>query len=250
MKKIKADDIRTGLIPLSLFKNPFKWWSAKKYRQAHKRLHNQSPLFYTTSPALLEGIIKAIDIQVEKKLLGGYYEFGVFKGFSLWFTSMYAKYRKASLDFYGFDSFEGLPKSKTDGTKPAFGKGHYTSSFKSVINKFKELDVTGIKLFKGFYSKKLFAHIEAENEFMFSPVSICLIDVDIYESCVEVLEFIKDKLIPGSIILFDDYNVFLKSNRHSERKAFKEFKKKYPNFKFKHIFSFGWHGEAFRVVKT
>ena len=75
-----------------------------------------------------------------------------------------------------------------------------------------------------------------------------MIDVDIYESCVPVLEFIKDKLKPGSIILFDDYNLFEQSDEHGERKALKEFKEKYPSFEFKELFDFGYGGRAFQVT--
>jgi len=244
---MNKNDIRVGLISPSIFKNPLKWLAIKKLKRSHKKLHNKNSLFYPTQPSLLEGIIKAID---KSTILKGnaYYEFGVFKGFSLWFAQMYAKYKKISLQLYGFDSFEGLPKSKVDSSKPSFNKGHYSSSYNFILNKFKELDVSlkKIKLFKGFYSKELFDKIEKENKLL--PISICVIDVDIYESCIEVLEFIKDKLVVGSIILFDDYNVFLKSNDHSERKALIEFKKKNPSIKIKHLFNFGWGGAAFEVT--
>ncbi len=255
--KPEIDDIRIGLKPPSLFKNPVQWWDVLKYRLEHKRLHNENFLFYTTSPMLLEGLVKAFNYQLEKRkadnnLLDGYgyYEFGVFKGFSLWFSQMYAKQCSISdFWFYGFDSFAGLPKSKIDGMKPAFGKGHYAASFEFVAEKLKELDVdfSKVKLLKGFYSKELFEKFKRENKFR--PISICVIDVDIYESCVEVLEFIKDFLVPGSIILFDDYNTFYKSEEHSERKALREFEAKYPNFQKKYLFDFGWHGTAFEVLK-
>ena len=263
---MNKDDVRIGLKKYSLIKNPIKWFQVFKYRRKHKKLHNDNDLFYPTQPPLLEAIIKAFDIQIKNQKIDNhaYYEFGVFKGFSLWFAQMYANHhnipKKGHLPenqnfyFYGFDSFEGLPKSKIDGMKPAFGKGHYTSSFDFVINKFRNLDVDfdKLSLFKGFYSKDFFkacgvkAH---KNEIGFLPISICVIDVDVYESCVPVLEFIKDKLVPKSILLFDDYNLFGKSDEHGERKAFLEFKLKYPNFKFRHLFDFGYGGSAFEVIE-
>ena len=54
------------------------------------------------------------------------------------------------------------------------------------------------------------------NTIKLKPISICVIDVDIYESTVEVLEFIKDHLVTGSIVLFDDFNCFFKNG---ERKV-------------------------------
>jgi hypothetical protein len=252
----EIDDIRIGLKPPSLFRNPLKWFSVWKYRREHKRLHNENALFYTTSPMLLEGLIKAFNVQLKKReegknLLDGYayWEFGVFKGFSLWFAEIYARQSNTSnFYFYGFDSFEGLPKSKVDGMKPAFGKGHYTAGYEFVVNKLKELgvDFEKVKLYKGFYSRKLFESLKKNNTFL--PISICVIDCDVYESTVEVLDFIKDFLVSGSILLFDDYHSFYRSDEHSERKALREFEEKNPNFKKKHLFNFGWHGAAFEVI--
>ena len=146
----------------------------------------------------MEAIIRAFNIQNKNNFLEGkaYWEFGVFRGFSLWFAGVVARqYNLSDFCFYGFDSFEGLPKSKVDGMKPAFGKGHYAASYKFVVKRLKELEVdfTKTKLFKGFYSKEFFRDLCQSNNLL--PISICTIDVDIYESCVEVLDFIKDHLI-------------------------------------------------------
>lgn len=252
MNKLKKDDARIGLINPSLFKNPILWLNFKKYERAHKAFHNNNALFYPTTPMLLEGLIKAFDIQSKRNMIDGhaYWEFGVFKGFSMWFSQMYA--RTKGLDnftYYGFDSFEGLPHSEIDGMKPAFAEGHYSSPHNFITSTFEKLEfpTDKLNLFKGFYSPELFKKLSSENKFL--PISICVIDVDIYESTVPVLEFIKDHLVVGSIILFDDFNCFLESDEHGERKALIEFRKKYPNFEFKHLFGFGWHGEVFEVTK-
>lgn len=252
MSNIKKEDLRVGLVNPSLFKNPIQWFNFQKYERAHKLFHNKNGLFYPTTPMLLEGIVNAFDAQIKNNKINGYayWEFGVFKGFSMWFSQMYARTKEINeLEFYGFDSFAGLPHSEIDGMKPAFRDGHYQSPYEFIEKTFKTLEfpTDKLKLFKGFYSKDLFNKFSEENKFR--PISICVIDVDIYESTVEVLEFIKDYLVPGSLILFDDFNCFLKSDEHGERKALIEFKEKYPNFEFKHLFGFGWHGEVFEVIK-
>lgn len=252
MSNPKKDDVRLGLINPSLLKNPVQWIKFKRYELAHKDFHNNNGLFYPTTPMLLEGLIKVFDIQIKNNRIDGYgyFEFGVFKGFSMWFSQMYARTKNAdALEFYGFDSFSGLPHSDVDGMKPAFREGHYSSPYEFIEKTFKNLEfpTNKLNLFKGFYSDELFKKLSRENKFL--PISICVIDVDIYESTVPVLEFIKDHLVVGSIILFDDFNCFLESDEHGERKALIEFKKKYPNFEFKHLFGFGWHGEVFEVTK-
>lgn len=239
-------DIRIGTYKPRLLRNPIEWLAFHIYRRKHKKLHNENSLFYPTQPHLLEAIVRAIDLQ----LFDGeftYYEFGVFKGFSLWFAQMYAKTQGIRGRYYGFDSFEGLPETKVDNSKPAFNKGHYAASIEDVAGKFQDLEVNPeeVKLIKGFYSKELFDDIKKQHKF--EPISICVIDVDIYESCVEVLDFIKDYLVSGSILLFDDYNLFEKSDEHGERRALKEFKKKHP-LKLEKLFDFGYGGRAFKVL--
>jgi hypothetical protein len=53
---------------------------------------------------------------------------------------------------------------------------------------------------------------------------------DLYESCVDVLEFTKELLVAGSILLFDDYNQIGPDNNSGERRALIEFEKQNPNF--------------------
>jgi len=252
MVKIKPENIQVGLAKVRFLKNPIEWIKIQKYKHDHKVLHNNNSLFYTTSPMALEAIMLAIDIQKQKGMFGdkyAYWEFGVFKGYSLWFADLYAKHKEVDFNFYAFDSFEGLPESKVDCDKPSFNKGHYKSSFDFVFDKLTELDANldKISFFKGFYSKKFFDNVTDFNHLQ--PISICAIDVDLYESAVPVLEFIKDYLVPGSIILFDDWNVFWGSDDHSERKALREFRDKYSNIKFQHLYNYGWHGTAWEVTE-
>ena len=63
-----------------------------------------------------------------------------------------------------------------------------------------------------------------------------------------MLEFIKEYLVEGSILLFDDYNQLGEDNNSGERRALIEFEKRNPGFKKEHLFDYGWEGAAFRVV--
>lgn len=222
----------------------------------HRKLHNENQLFYTLHPQLIIGIAKAFQIQKTRKfqtdasnhlLKGGYYEFGLFKGFSFWFAEQISQdIIDNDFQFYGFDSFEGLPSSEVD-IHHNWQPGNYAASHDFVINKLKEngTDFSRVHLYKGFFSKELFSDLEKKETFL--PISICVIDSDIYESCVEVLDFIKKYLVPGSILLFDDFNAFNKDDNHGERRALKEFEISNPKFVKKHLFNFGSYGVAFMV---
>ena len=182
-------------------------------------------------------------------LLNGhaFYEFGLFRGFSFWFAEQISRDMVSpDFKFYGFDSFAGLPESKTD-IHINWAKGNYAASYEFVLDQLKTngSDFSKIQLYKGFYSKAYFDNLQNEN---FLPISICVIDSDIYESCVDVLEFIKKYIVPGSILLFDDYNAFDKSDDHGERRALREFEMRNPTFKKQQLFDFGRYGVAFRIL--
>lgn len=129
-----------------------------------------------------------------------------------------------------------------------FCKGDFRGSYEVVTKNLErhKADFTKIKLYKGFYSNHLFDYLRQKEQF--PPVSICLIDVDLYESCIPVLDFIKEYLVEGSILLFDDYNQLGEDDNSGERRALLEFEQRNPGFKKEHLFDYGWEGVAFRVV--
>lgn len=220
--------------------------AARNYRA----LHNNS-LFYPLSPSSIIGIMKAFQA-LDKSCKGkAYYEFGLFKGFSFWFAEQISReYMGPEFVLYGFDSFQGLPKSKVDIDPIYWAEGNYSATLDFVTKMFLKngTDFSRIKLFKNFFSKDYFDHLKNKEEF--KQPAICMIDSDIYESCVFALDFIKEYLVPGTILLFDDYNAFDKDDNHGERKALKEFEIKNPSFQKKHLFDFGWHGIAFKVIRV
>jgi len=211
--------------------------------------------FFTLSPDVLVALVRVLTIQQQASSNGrnlfdgyGYYEFGLFRGFSFWFAEQLTRaYAGGSLRLYGFDSFEGVPQPQQKIEAATFAKGDLAISYEAVTANLRKwrTDESRIKLFKGFFSDELFRHLRAHEDFL--PLSICLIDVDLYVSCVPVLEFINDYLVQGSILLFDDYNHFGKDPDCGERRALSEFEARHPTFRKEHLFDYGWEGVAFRV---
>lgn len=203
--------------------------------------------FHTLSPDLLVALVKAFDAQ--KDFEGrAYYEFGLYQGFSIWFAEQIARGRvPADFQFYGFDSFEGLPPSNVDGDyyKPGQLAVDYDTVRKNLTSF--GADWTRLKLFKGFYSKELFASL-AETE-RFAPAAVAVIDVDIYESCVLVLDFMKPRLVEGTVLILDDYNDMGRSDDHGERLAIREFCAK-TGMKLEPLFELGRECAGFRVTKA
>src|SRR5262249_37082367 len=100
---------------------------------------------------------------------------------------------------------------------------------------------------RGFYSQSFFSDLSKEEAFR--PVSIAVIDVDIYESCVLVLEFLRRYLVPGSILIFDDFNDMNRSDEHGESKALKEFEAKTGMEKVA-LFELGRECAGFRTMQA
>jgi O-methyltransferase len=210
--------------------------------------------FYSPNPDVFVALVKAFRLQEDSYLLGnthGYYEFGLYQGMSLWFAEAISRECTGKgFRFYGFDSFAGLPEPQLERERAVYRRGDFGCSLDSVSANLKKYraDLGRIRLYPGFFNKEHFARLSAERAGEFLPVSICLIDVDLYESTVPVLDFIGPFLVRGSLLIFDDYNQFGPDNTSGERRALREYAERNPTFALEHLFDYGREGAAFRVL--
>ena len=106
---------------------------------------------------------------------------------------------------WGFDSFEGLPETKNDSNPIQYFPGAYSAS----ENLFRDrlinagLDMEKVTITKGWFNESL--NKNTANALSLDKVAIAYIDCDIYESSVDVLEFITPFLQTGSVLVFDDW---------------------------------------------
>jgi hypothetical protein len=107
---------------------------------------------------------------------------------------------------HGFDSFEGLPEVWHH--EP---KGSYTT--KGLIPAVPK----NVKLHVGWFEDTLPGFL---NEFS-GPVRFMNIDCDIYSSTRTVLEHLAQRVIPGTVMVFDEY-IGNEHWREDEFKAFQE----------------------------
>jgi O-methyltransferase len=179
-----------------------------------------------------------------------YYEFGVFKGYSIWFAQKTASgfTESKNMQFFGFDSFAGLPKPVGSDKNGYFYEGQYNCGLDTVMKNLveHEADLSRIKLIPGFYEKSL--KPEIITKYRMRKAAIINIDCDLYSSTRDALKFIKPLLAPGTIILFDDYYAFSRNEKIGEPKAFHEFETDNPKLKIEKLFPYCWHGMAFKVV--
>jgi len=131
-------------------------------------------------------------------------EFGVFKGTTINHLARAAPERH----FFGFDSFEGLPE-------------HWTGARYSPVNfdrRGKKPRVpANVSLIKGWFDAMLPAFLARET----GRIGFIHVDCDIYASTKTVLELTVPRLMPGALVVFDEFFNYKGYELH-EYKAFFE----------------------------
>jgi|694.fasta_scaffold19606_1 hypothetical protein len=160
-------------------------------------------------------------------LNGLWMEFGVYRGRSLSFIASQTKNL-----VYGFDSFEGLherwdannpkwvyslngkiPDGAIDGSNDE-NPGMFDSSPTKKIKPW----ASNIRLVKGYFEDSMPKFLEEHTD----NVAFMNIDSDLYSSAKTVLTQLIDRIVPGTIICFDEICDYPDYRNH-EIKAFAEF---------------------------
>ncbi len=146
----------------------------------------------------LEFALEAVSIA------GSYLEFGVFSGATISFIANQVGNSQA---VHGFDSFEGLPENWGAAKKGTFNTDGVLPDVPD-----------NVSLHKGWFDQTLPEFLKHNNE----PVAFLHADADLYSSTKTILDELTDRLIPGTIIVFDEYFNYPYWREH-EYKAFIEF---------------------------
>lgn len=176
-----------------------------------------------------------------------YMEFGCHSARTFSAAVNAAKYlNMEEMNFYAFDSFMGLPKTNAadDGV---FESGEFKTSIEDFRNKLKRK--TGVYLdssniIPGFFSDSLTSQLQLR----MPKVGVVHIDVDLYSSTIEVLNFIKPLLVVGTVLIFDDYYCFPPDGSKGEMRALLEFCEDNPSIKVKEWKSYSTFGQSFFVI--
>jgi hypothetical protein len=175
-----------------------------------------------------------IETAVMNEVDGDYHEFGVFKGRSFIkaatnFKKLLPAKRFEPMNFWAYDSFEGLPETN-DPTAPAhFHKGSFTASEQSFLNNVRTAGVNmeKVKTVRGFYDKSL-TQEKAREVFKKRKIAMTYIDCDIYESAAPIFDFITPGLQMGSVIVIDDWVRHHAHPNHGMQRAYYEWLEKNP----------------------
>jgi hypothetical protein len=140
-------------------------------------------------------------------------EFGVFSGKTINHLA-----GLTTQTVHGFDSFEGLPED----WRPNFRKGYFRREDLPEVR-------DNVKLHVGWFDKTLPPFVIEHP----GPVGFLHVDCDLYSSTKTIFHCLADRIVPGTVIVFDEYFNYVGWRNH-EYKAFREFIA-YAGLRYKYI---------------
>jgi len=202
--------------------------SAEKTK--HKWIHGPHEAFRAKAR---HSIFMSISIYCyhNQPLNGYYFEFGCHKARTMrlaWdtFHSLY------DWTYVAFDSFEGLPEMDPSDSMPIWKKGDLKTTETDFVTTVVKhgMPRKKLKIVKGFYDHSLTP--ELRDRLLPQKAVVVYIDCDLYSSTISALEFSRDFLQKGTIIVFDDWFCFYGDPDKGERRAFGEFRVRHPELIF------------------
>lgn len=128
---------------------------------------------------------------------GDILEVGVWRGG----TGCLIAKRAPNKTVYLCDTFTGVVKAGANDS--GYKGGEHADTSVAVVEKLAaDLGVNNIHILKGIFPEDS-AHAVADKQF-----SLCHIDVDVYESGKDILEWVWPRLSVGGMVIFDDYGFY------------------------------------------
>jgi len=172
------------------------WKEATRESGVYVFRHMVGATHYTSSKEML------LDLGKRTEIHGLRLEFGVAGGNSIRILAS-----TTPETIYGFDSFEGLPEHwRFDAPKGIFSTSPPTDL------------PSNVKLVQGMFETTLPSFLEEHEE----SLALLHIDVDLYSSTATIFRHLRNRIVPGTIIIFDEYLNYPEWRQH-EYKAFQEY---------------------------
>ncbi len=180
---------------------------------------------------------------------GDYFEFGVFQGRSfIHAIKVHQTNETRSRHFFGFDSFEGLPKFEAEDEMDGydvFHEGQFATSLSVVQDNLKDtgIDESLVTLIPGFFEEYL-RDPETLSRIGDAKAALVHIDCDLYSSALPCLKFMESRMVDGAIVMFDDWFCYRGRPDHGVRRAFEEWAPTVP-YIFTEYCTYTWSGKMF-----
>lgn len=172
-----------------------------------KKRTNEGPTPLSLLPIrTLENIETLLSDVIENNIAGDFVETGVWKGGACILAYHVIKNLNSDKKVWAFDSFEGLPKPNPDKYPVDAGDGHWTidslrvsvDSVKENFRIFGEIEVDNPIFVKGWFKDTMPVNTVKD-------ISVLRLDGDMYESTIDVLNYLYPKLSVGGYCIIDDF---------------------------------------------
>lgn len=185
---------------------PCDFWSGGEYKTSLREYGIDWPSQAHTMIGLkrLQQLRQACETIINENVSGQFVECGVWRGgAAIMMAAVLHDYNVTNRQVYAFDSFQGLPKPEN---AHDVGDAHHTYkqlsvSMKEVFENFKKYDL---------HSKVVFGEGWFEDTLPKAPmkqISVLRVDCDMFQSTMDVLFNLYDKVTPGGFVIIDDWQL-------------------------------------------
>lgn len=146
-------------------------------------------------------IIRNLEKVLAAGVAGDIVELGCYNGTTSLFISRVLAERREKKSFHVYDSFAGLPAKTTQDASPVgeqFKAGELLASKKQFIQYFKQAGLPLPIIHKCWFS-------DLQPTDLPENIAFAFLDGDFYDSIRDSLRAIEHKIMPGAVILVDDY---------------------------------------------
>ena len=168
------------------------WLADKKFREIWPSLRNNTRVDEYKAYSLWQMVEQV------KHLEGDLLEVGVWRGGSGCLLAYKCQQEKVDAKVYLCDTYEGVVKA---GDKDYFWTGGEVSdtSVERVEKLLRQFSLENFQVLKGMFPEDTGHHLTSKK------FRMCHIDVDVYQSAKDTLNWVWGKLEVGGVIVFDDY---------------------------------------------
>ena len=222
------------------------------FRLGSRVYHAMNPGFKSLSPGAPGAIEKAFKLARELHVnepIGDYYEFGLYKGYTF-FTAYQIAQKLGLIDtnFYGFDSFQGLPPVEdVDTTGGRFFEGQFTYNRQKVEKNLRRhgMDFKKVRLIEGFFDDTL--NEKLKEDISARHAGVVMLDCDLYSSTRTALDWLEGLITDKTIVVFDDWYSFTEGEELGQQRALKEFQERNKHLVFESGIEYERAGKLFIV---
>jgi len=126
-------------------------------------------------------------------LPGSFLEVGVWRGG----TGCLLAHAAPGKAVYLADTFTGVVKAGTQDTR--YTGGEHADTSETIVRELaEELGATNIHILRGIFP-------EDTGDEVSGPIALLHCDVDVYSSAKDIVEWAMPRLLPGAVVVFDDY---------------------------------------------